>query len=426
MWYRNKRLLTIIGTIVALCLVLFGIKACFFSKPKNAGQITAAVTYGDVEKSVLATGELIPYKLVSVGAQASGQLTSLKVDVGDQVKKGDLIAEIDSQTQRNNLQTAQAKLSDTQAQKAADEANLAQAQSNFTRQQTLFQADAGPRADYEAAQATLRSSQAALNSVNAQIEQAQIAVKTASVTLGYTRITAPIDGTILAIVTKEGQTVNSNQTAPTIVKMGQLDRMTIRAEISEADVIKVKPGMKVYFTILGDPTKKYTATLRSIEPAPTTYATDADEPSAGTTAAAIYYFGLFDVDNPDGTLRPSMTANVSVVEQSAQHVLVIPAAALGRQGKDGTSSVMVATGKDGQGKPERRRIKTGINDGTSVQVVSGLNEGDVVIVAERSAGSGQAKGNTNSNPLAPAGPGGNRRAMRAAGGGGGGGPPPGG
>ena len=426
MWYRNKRLLTITGTIVVLCLLLFGIKACFFSKPKNAGQITATVAYGDVEKSVLATGELIPYKLVSVGAQASGQVTSLKVDVGDQVKKGDLIAEIDSQTQRNNLQTAQAKLNDTQAQKAADEATLAQAQSNFTRQQTLYQADAGARADYEAAQATLRSADAGLKSINAQIEQAQIAVKTASVTLGYTRITAPMDGTILAIVTKEGQTVNANQTTPTIVKMGELGRMTVRAEISEADVVKVKPGLQVYFTILGDPDKKYTATLRSIEPAPTTYATDADEPSAGTTAAAVYYFGLFDVDNPDGTLRPSMTANVSIVEQSAQHVLVIPSAALGRKAKDGSYSVLVVTGKDGSGKPERRRIQTGVNDGSNVQVVSGLKEGDTVIVAERSAGSGQAKGGNNSNPLAPAGPGGNRRAMRAGGGGGGGGPPPGG
>ena len=425
MWYRNKRLLTIVGTIVALCLILFGIKACFFSKPKNAGQITATVAYGNVEKSVLATGELIPFKLVSVGAQASGQVTSLKVDVGDQVKKGDLIAEIDSQTQRNNLQTAQAKLNDTQAQKAADEATLAQAQSNFTRQQTLYQADAGARADYEAAQATLRSADAGLKSINAQIEQAQIAVKTASVTLGYTRITAPIDGTILAIVTKEGQTVNANQTTPTIVKMGELSRMTVRAEISEADVVKVKPGLQVYFTILGDPTKKYTATLRSIEPAPTTYATDPDEPSAGSTAAAVYYFGLFDVDNPDGTLRPSMTANVSIVEQSAQHVLVIPAAALGRQGKDGSYSVMVATGKDGKGKPERRKIKVGINDGTSVQVLSGLSEGDAVIVAQKTASSDKGS-QGNSNPLAPGGPGGNRRAMRAAGGGGGGGGPPGG
>ncbi len=422
-WYKNKRLLTIIGTIVVLCLVLFGVKACFFSKPKTSGQITSAVAYGDVEKSVLATGELEPFKLVSVGAQASGQVTSLKVDVGYQVKKGDLIAEIDSQNQTNSLQTAQAKLSDSTAQKASAEATLANAQSSYERQKTLFQADAGAKADYDAAVATLKSAQASVASLDAQIRQAQLAVRTASVTLGYTRITAPIDGTILAIVTKEGQTVNANQTAPTIVKMGQLDRMTIKAEISEADVIKVKPGMQVYFTILGDPTKKYFATLRSVEPAPTTYATDSDTTTT-TTASAVYYYGIFDIDNPDGTLRPSMTANVSIVEQSARHVLVIPSAALGRKSKDGSTTVMVATGKDGSGKPERRKIQAGISDGNNTQVISGLKEGEMVIVAQRQA-TASGKGNSNSNPLAGGGGpgGGTRGAMRAASGGGGGGPP---
>ena len=419
MWFKkNKRLLTIVAVIAALCLVLFGLKACFFSKPKNAGQVTAAVTYGDVEKTVLATGELEPVKLVSVGAQASGQVTSLKVDVGNVVRKGDLIAQIDPQTQTNNLQTSQARLNDSRAQLAAAQATLANAQSTFVRQQTLYQADAGARSDYEAAQASLRSAEANVRSVDAQIRQAEIAVRTASLTLGYTRITAPIDGTILAIVTKEGQTVNANQTAPTIVKMGQLDRMTVKAEISEADVIRVKPGMQVYFTILGDPTRKFLATVRSIEPAPTTYATtDTTDAQSNTTAAAVYYYGLFDVDNPDGTLRPSMTAQVSIVLQSARHVLTIPAAALGRKTKDGGYMVRVDTGKD---KPEMRKVTIGVNDGSTAQVLTGLKAGEKVVVIERSAGAGKTAQNGpggagGGNPLAGgAGGGSNRRAMRAA------------
>lgn len=381
-----KRFWTLAVTLLVLVAIGFGVKACFFSKPKNAGLITAPVAYNDLEKSVLATGQLYPYTLVSVGAQASGQVTQMKVAVGDIVKKGDIIAEIDSKTQTNSLQTAQAKLDDSKSQLVSSQASLANAQANFTRQQTLYQADAGSKADFDNAAAQLKSAQANVASINAQIDQAQIAVKTASVTLGYTAITAPIDGTILAIVTKEGQTVNANQTAPTIVKMGQLDRMTVKAQISEADVVKVKPGMQVYFTILGDPDKKYFATLRSIEPAPVTYATDSDTPTSTQSSNAIYYYGLFDTDNPDGTLRPSMTAQVSVVLQTARHVLTVPSAALGRKTKKGDYTVQVDTGKD---KPEVRKIQVGINDGNNVQIISGLKEGDKVVVADKGAGGGQ-------------------------------------
>ncbi len=397
-----KRILTIALTVIALGAIAFGIKACFFSKPKNAGLITQPVAYNDIEKSVLATGQLYPYQLVSVGAQASGQVTALKVNVGDVVKKGDIIAEIDSKTQTNNLQTAQARLDDSKSQLISAQASLANAQSNFARQQTLFNADAGSKADFDTATSQLKNAQANVASINAQIDQAQIAVKTASVTLGYTAITAPIDGTILAIVTKQGQTVNANQTAPTIVKMGELDRMTVKAQISEADVIKVKAGQQVYFTVLGDPDKKYFATLRSIEPAPITYATDSDTPSSSQTSNAIYYYGLFDTENPDGTLRPSMTAQVSIVQQNVRHALTVPASALGRKSKkDGSYTVQVDTGKD---KPEARKVKVGLNDGTNVQILEGLKEGEKVVIAEKGAGGqngqGGRQGGGNSNPLA--------------------------
>ncbi len=402
------------GAIVIILLIWFLV----FHHKKAPDVVTQPVAYGDVEKSVLATGMLEPYKEVSVGAQVSGQVTKLAVDLGDQVHQGDLIAEIDSAKQKNDLQTSQAQLNNIRAQKVADEANLAQAQANFTRQQTLYAADAGSKADYDAALAQLKTAQSAIDAVNAQIASVTVAVNTAQVNLGYTRIVAPMDGTVISIVTKQGQTVNSNQSAPTIVVLGELDRMTVKAQISEADVINVKPGMPVHFTILGAPDRQFTATLRSIEPANTAYQPDTGT-STNQTAAAIYYNGLFDVDNPDGTLRPSMTANVSIVEQGAQHVLVIPSAALGRKGRNGYTVMVVP--KPGA-KPERRSVQIGINDGSNVQIVSGLKAGDQVVVAQRSAsGSSQSFGGPpgGGNPLT--GGGGNRRAMRAAGGGRGGG-----
>jgi macrolide-specific efflux system membrane fusion protein len=370
----------IAATVVIAAIILIVV---FLNRPKSPQLVTQAVTLGDVEKTVLATGALEPYRQVSVGAQVSGQVVSLRVDLGDQVKAGDLIAEIDSKTQSNNLQTAQASLDNISAQKIADEATLAQKQAAFERQKTLYAADAGSKADYDAAVAELKSAQSALAAVNAQIVSATVAVNTAQVNLGYTRITAPMDGTVISIVTKQGQTVNANQSAPTIVVLGELDKMTVKAQISEADVIHVRPGMQVYFTILGDPSKKYYATLRSIEPANTAFEPDTSTTTT-STASAIYYYGLFDVDNPDGVLRTSMTAQVNIVEQSAKNTLTMPAAALGQKNKDGSYTVMVANEKGHP--PEPHKVMIGVNDGSNAQVLSGLKMGDQVVVAEGASG----------------------------------------
>ncbi len=389
-WYKNKRTLTLGGLIAGLVVIVL-IWLLFFSHPNKPELITQAAVRGDIEKTVLASGTLEPFQQVSVGAQVSGQVTKLAVELGETVHTGDLIADIDSQKQKNDLSTAAAQLNNQKAQRATAQAGLAQAQSNFTRQQTLYQADAGSKADYESAVQQLKAAQAGFDAANAQIDQASISVKTANVNLGYTRILAPIDGTVIAIVTKQGQTVNANQSAPTIVTLGQLDKMTVKAEISEADVIKVKPGMSVYFTTLGDPQKRYYATLRSVEPAPTDFT--GETTTTNTTAAAIYYYGLFDVENADGILRPEMTAQVYIVQQSAKNVLTIPSAALGRKGRDGSYSVMVVT-KKGQ-KPQPRKVKTGVNDGVNVEVLSGIKEGDQLVIAQAPAGASSSSGNRN-------------------------------
>ncbi len=381
MWYKNKRFLTIAGVAAAL-LVVLALWLLVFNKPKKPD-------LGNVEKTVLASGTLEPFEQVNVGAQVSGQVTKLAVELGDEVYQGDLIAEIDSQKQKNDLATSQAALNNQKAQRATALASLAQAQSNFTRQQTLYQADAGSKADYESAVQQLKAAQASLDAANAQIQQATISVNTANVNLGYTRILAPMNGTVIAIITKQGQTVNANQSAPTIVVLGQLDKMTVKAEISEADVIHIKPGQKVYFTTLGDPEKKYYATLRSVEPAPTDFT---GETTTNNTSSAIYYYGLFDVDNPDGTLRPSMTAQVYIIQDSANNVLTVPSAALGRKGKDGNYTVRVI-GKDR--KPTPVKVKVGINDGTNAQVLNGLKAGQQVVIAQGSTSGSTASSGGN-------------------------------
>src|SRR5262249_10564129 len=186
------------------------------------------------------------------------------------------------------------------------------------------------KSDFDSAEAQLANAKANLKSAEAQIKQSNLTLNTAQTNLGYTKIVAPMDGTIVAIVTEEGQTVNANQSAPTIVKLAQLDQMTVSAEISEADVEKVSAGQDVYFTTLGDPNKRHYAKLRTVAPAPDSIESDTSNTASSQSASAVYYNGLFDVDNKDGSLKTGMTAQVYVVQASAKDALTVPSSALER------------------------------------------------------------------------------------------------
>jgi len=227
--------------------------------------------------------------------------------------------------------------------------------------------------------------------LQAQVTQAGIAVNTAEVNLGYTKILAPIDGVVVATVVQEGQTVNANQSTPTIIKLARLDTITVKAQISEADVVRVKPGQKVYFTILGSPEKRYTTTLRTVEPAPDSIATDttSSTSSSTSTTTAIYYNGLLDVPNTDGALRISMTAQVYIVLAEAKGAITIPSSALGERDRQGMSTVRVL---DDEGRAVQRKVRVGINNNVSAQILEGLAAGDKVVVGEApAAGSAPAQ-----------------------------------
>ncbi|MGL6020657.1 MAG: efflux RND transporter periplasmic adaptor subunit [Gibbsiella quercinecans] len=383
---RSKLYLILLG--FAVCAALFSYFT-LFRTPDAPRYITAIAQTRELEQTVLADGTIEAQKLVSIGAQVSGQIKVLSISLGDRVHKGQPIAEIDDLTQQNALREAQAALKNVQAQRAAKQAALRNNQLAFERQQKILARGLGVQADYDSARATLDATLADIEALDAQIVQAQIAVSTAQLNLGYTKITAPMDGTIVAIPVEEGQTVNAVQSAPTIAKVAKLDTMTIKAQISEADVVKVKAGMPVYFTILGEPDKRYYATLRAVEPAPDTINDDtstsssssSSNSSSSSSSSAIYYNGLFDAANPDGALRISMTAQVYIVLQKVKNAVVIPATAL-----HGDWIQVV----DSQGGIERRPVKVGINNNVDAQIISGLQAGEKVIIS-------QLGGSTSSN-----------------------------
>ena len=198
-------------------------------------------------------------------------------------------------------------------------ANLAKVEAEYAASKgAMYAQDATSRSELESALASYKTAQADITAINAQIEQSRLTLATAKEDLGYTQIVAPMDGTIVAIVTEEGQTVNANQSAPTIVKLAQLDTMTIKAEISEADVMKVQEGQSVYFTTLGDSETKHYATLRQVEPAPDSINTESNSTSTSSSSTAVYYNALFDVPNEDGKLRIDMTAQVYIILDEAK------------------------------------------------------------------------------------------------------------
>lgn len=381
----RKPVLTILILVAALAVL---VAAVWRGEGEAQGQsyLTAPVTRGDVEVTVLAEGKLKPSNLVAVGAQASGRITRLAVKLGDRVEKGDLIAEIDSVTQENQLRTAQAALANLNAQMAEKTSVLTLAEKTLERQQNLMRSAASSRSDFDTAKQAVEATRAQIAALDAQIAEAGVAIETAEANLGYTRITAPSAGTVLAIVNQAGQTVNAVQSSPTIAVLGGLDRMNVHAEISEADIGKVKPGQRVRFTLLDDSGRRYEGALESIAPAPQGIVNDSavnPESTSDSSSSAVYYIGIIPVENPDGALRTYMTAQVSILLGEARDVLTLPATALGRQARDGSYSVRVLAAN---GQPETREIRIGLNDKVIAEVVSGLTEGEQVILGEQTAG----------------------------------------
>ncbi len=410
--------------VIVVCIAIIAAISWFMLKPKDEKPqfITSEVVRGDIENAVLATGGLEATKMVSVGAQVSGQVKKMYVQLGDQVKQGQLIAQIDSVRQTNDLKTAEANIKNQQAQLATKQATLAKVEAEYNRQKNMYAQDATSKAEYESALAAFKTAQADITAMNAQIEQSRLTLATAKEDLGYTQILAPMNGTVVAIVTEEGQTVNANQSAPTIVKLAQLNTMTIKAQISEADVMKVEEGQKVYFTTLGDSEKKRYATLRQVEPAPESINTETSNNSSSSSSNAVYYNALFDVPNDDGKLRIDMTAQVYIILAEAKNVLTVPAAALqssnrpqraNRNNADkkpetiqkdktdrpqrleltadekalidqGKASVSIVRVVQADGTAKRQQVLVGLNNRVTAEIMRGLKQGDQVVIADGS------------------------------------------
>lgn len=357
---------------LTVMLVVAGLLWYFWLAPgqKIPDLVTAPVERGNIEDSVTALGTLEPLNYVDVGTQVSGQLKVLHVEEGHQVEKDQLLAEIDPTIYLAKVEAIQAQLENLKAQLTDRQASQVLARLQAERQHNLIKLDATSHEAVELADAGLLSANAQITAIKAQIRQMESQLKEAQADLSYTRIYAPMSGTVVEQLANQGQTLNANQQAPVIVQIADLSTMTVRTQVSEADVTQLKVGMPVWFTTLGQPDLRREGHLRQILPTPE------------IVNNVVLFNALFDVPNPDGDLLPQMSAQVFFIKAAAQDTLTIPVAALRPQAnsKSDSSGQRYSVQLMVNGQPQSRPVTIGTMTRVTAQVLEGLAEGDEVVV----------------------------------------------
>ena len=371
---------------IILTLILFSIIALggyyFFSGKKSEIQYkTVKVTKTDLRSVIEATGTLDAVETVDVGTQISGTVKNVFIDYNSVVKKGELIAEIDSQTQEADVLQAKANLMSAKADLMNYQAVLDNAKRNFERTEMLSRKDLVAKYEVDAQVAAVR----------ARIQQYEASLAKSKIILGYTKIYSPVDGVVIAKNVDSGQTVAASYQTPSIAAIARdLNQMQVEVNVDEADIGGVKEGQKAQFTVDTHPTEVFEGKVTQIRLSPT------------TSSNVVTYTVIVKVQNRNGMLMPGMTANVSLIVQEAQGVLVVPNSAFRFKPVDPSAKVDMpmgpGRGAGGGGRrlnvasdtvptvyllekkaPVRTEVKKGITDGQRTEVLSGLSEGDTVI-----------------------------------------------
>ncbi len=345
----------------------------YFGEEEHSTEITFSVVKGDVQKTVLASGALQAAEQVDIGAQVSGQIKSILVQEGQQVKKGDLLAIIDPRLAETELKLAKAELENAEANLEARRINLKQLQADWERHQRLMQTHATTKKETEEAKSRLDVAKAEIRIAQSNLDSARIKVEKAETELGYTEIRSPLDATVISVFAQSGQTLATTQQVPVLMKLADIDTMKVNAKVSEADVIHIQAGAPVVFTLLGEPGYQFHGQLDAVKLAPV-HITDVTE-SANN---AIYYYATFKVPNPQRKLRISMTAAVTIILDKRENVLTIPLSALGRMIAQDQYHVTVLREN---GEKEQVAVKIGLKDEAKVEILEGLAEGDEVVLS---------------------------------------------
>ncbi|MGQ3053574.1 MAG: efflux RND transporter periplasmic adaptor subunit [Roseateles sp.] len=358
--------------LIVIALLAAGGAAWWFTRtpPTPPAPPTGVVALADVTQTVQAAGVLQAKTRVDVGAQVSGQIQTLHIQLGDKVKKGQLLVSLDPELARSDVAQAEAAVAQAGAAIDSRRIDAESARRELKRQQRLLAGQATAANEAEKAETELAKIEADLRGQAANLARLQADLDKRKVNLSYTRITAPMDGTVVNLPVQVGQTVISVQITPIILTLADLDTITVRTKVPEADVQAVKVGQVARFSTLSGEGKRYEGKLRVIQPVPE---------RAGN---AVFYNVLFDVDNRDRALFSDMTVQVDIETGAVQQVPTMPIVALGERGKDGRFTVTVL---DAANKQTPRQVRVGLQDGARVQVIDGVKAGEKVLLAPPSA-----------------------------------------
>lgn len=372
----HRQVLRKAAILVVAILALLALIQVWPNDSDNDPLATTEVRRGNIESLVTATGVLQPRTYVDVGAQVSGQLEVIHVQIGDEVEQGELLAEIDPTVYRARVDGTRAQLRNQQAQLKDRKAQLTLAQIQLKRQQNLFAEDATTREALQSAEASLRSAEAQIEALSAQIDQTQSTLRAEEANLEYAKIYAPMNGTVVTIDARQGQTLNASQQTPLLMRIADLETMTVQAQVSEADIGKLEPGMPVYFTTLGNQARRWEGTLTRLEPTPL------------VENNVVLYYALFDVPNSGRRLLPQMTAQVFFVSGRAEDALIVPVSVLSYNKDARAANLDSEAGRPARvsvvrpgTEPEVRPVRVGVTDRVHAEILSGLEEGETVLMS---------------------------------------------
>jgi membrane fusion protein, macrolide-specific efflux system len=385
---KQKKLIGVLGIAAIVAGGWYWYSAAA-QRPERESLQPLAVSRGTIEEVVTAQGKLEPKQYVDVGTQVSGQLKKIHVDIGDAVSKGQLLAEIDPRVYQAQVEAGEAKINSLRAQLNEQKAQAVLAEQNLKRNQNLIAVNAVSQQGLQETESQAAVAKAQVDSITAQIQETESNLKASRTNLGFTKIYAPVSGTVTTLPTKEGQTLNANQTTPTIMQVANLDVMTVRAQVAEADVNRLKENMPGYFTTLGDSERRWQGKVRQIQPSPQ------------IVNDVVLYDVLIDVKNEGRRLMTGMTTQVFFVLGKAEGAVIVPAEVLTRRApkEDNDKGKAYRVSVASENGREQRVIHVGLQTRTQAEVTDGLKEGERIFInrpeGNPSPNSNARQGNNN-------------------------------
>lgn len=383
----NKKHVAIICSIIAILVIL----ASIIIKNGSVKYLTKEVTRDTIVQYVEASGTIKPINTIEVGTQVSGTVSKIYVDYNSQVKKGDLLAELDPSLFQANVDQSSAKLSNAKANLAKIKATLAYKKNNYERYKNLYKKNYVSKDDVELAESNYLQAKAELAAAYAEVSASSAALNNNMTNLSYSKITSPVNGTVISRDIDVGQTVAASFNTPTLFEVAEdLTKMQIETSVSEGDIGKLKVGQKAQYTLDGYQDRTFEGVVTQIRLAST------------TTNNVVTYTVIISVDNAEGFVIPGMSANVSIETKKAENVLTVPTQAFKFVPEDTKKSgkkyekqgVWILT-KSGL---KRYDVEVGIADDNKIQIISDeIKEKDKVVIGTI----GQKRNNKNRSMRPP-------------------------